>query len=194
MTVTAANGARAAKAAETRRRILDATIEVLLERGYRGTSTLEVQKRAGVSRGALLHHFPSRAELLVATVDYLRRHWVFDFPTPRDESGANTVRDGVEKLWAYFQGPLYVVAVELWQAARSDAELLTAMLPQERATGAFNRQLGKELFPSLTDKPGFDDAYAILLDSIRGAATRSPIRTGGDERLLARWVSFMESL
>ena len=194
MTVTAANGARAAKAAETRRRILDATIEVLLERGYRGTSTLEVQKRAGVSRGALLHHFPSRAELMVATVEHLRRIGVFEFPVASGSPQDNSVRAGVQKLWSYFQGPLYVVAVELWQAARSDKELLAVMLPQERATGEYNRQLGKELFPTLRDKPGFDDAYSILLDSIRGAATRSAIRTGGDERLINRWVTFMESL
>ncbi len=183
--------AMSTKAEETRRRILDATIEVLLERGYRGTSTLEVQKRAGVSRGALLHHFPSRAELMVATVDYLRRRGAFEVPVAET---TKSVRDGVRKLWSYFDGPLYVVVVELWQAARSDEELLAVMLPQERATGEYNRQLGKRLFPTLKDKPGFDDAYAILLDSIRGAATRSAIRTGSDERLINRWVNFMASL
>lgn len=55
------------------------------------------------------------------------------------------------------------------------------------------RQLGKELFPTLKNKEGFDDAYVILLDSIRGATTRSALRTGGDERLINRWVAFMEA-
>src|SRR6185369_684594 len=56
---------------ETRRALLDAAVESLIEVGFARTTTLEVQRRADVSRGALLHHFPSKAELLVAAVDHL---------------------------------------------------------------------------------------------------------------------------
>src|SRR6187402_1697681 len=56
---------------ETRRALLDAAVESLIEVGFARTTTLEVQRRANVSRGALLHHFPSKAELLVAAVDHL---------------------------------------------------------------------------------------------------------------------------
>src|SRR4029078_9745926 len=56
---------------ETRRALLDAAVESLIEGGFARTTTLEVQRRADVSRGALLHHFPSKAELLVAAVDHL---------------------------------------------------------------------------------------------------------------------------
>src|SRR5215831_4759381 len=56
---------------ETRRALLDAAVQSLIEVGFARTTTLEVQRRAEVSRGALLHHFPSKAELLVAAVDHL---------------------------------------------------------------------------------------------------------------------------
>jgi AcrR family transcriptional regulator len=56
---------------EMRRVLLDAAVDSLVEHGFAGTTTLEVQRRAGVSRGALLHHFPSKAELLVATIGHL---------------------------------------------------------------------------------------------------------------------------
>src|SRR5678815_4844104 len=56
---------------ETRRALLDAAVESLIGVGFARTTTLEVQRRADVSRGALLHHFPSKAELLVAAVDHL---------------------------------------------------------------------------------------------------------------------------
>src|SRR5262245_55016337 len=56
---------------ETRRALLDAAVESLIEVGFARTTTLEVQRRADVSRGALLHHFPSKAELLVAAIDHL---------------------------------------------------------------------------------------------------------------------------
>src|SRR6476661_4460498 len=56
---------------ETRRALLDAAVESLIDVGCARTTTLEVQRRANVSRGALLHHFPSKAELMVAAVDHL---------------------------------------------------------------------------------------------------------------------------
>src|SRR6476620_5052805 len=56
---------------ETRRALLDAAVESLIEVGFARTTTLEVQRRAEVSRGALLHHFPSKTELLVAAIDHL---------------------------------------------------------------------------------------------------------------------------
>jgi AcrR family transcriptional regulator len=56
---------------ETRRALLDAAVESLIEVGFARTTTLEVQRRANVSRGALLHHFPSKAELLVAAIAHL---------------------------------------------------------------------------------------------------------------------------
>src|SRR2546422_865240 len=56
---------------ETRRAILDAAVDTLIELGYARTTTLEVQRRAELSRGALLHHFPSKAGLLAATIEHL---------------------------------------------------------------------------------------------------------------------------
>src|SRR6059058_877642 len=57
-------GARARRTADSRALILEAAVACLVEDGYAGASTLAVQARAGVSRGRLLHHFPSRAELV----------------------------------------------------------------------------------------------------------------------------------
>src|SRR4051812_49714822 len=62
---------RSERSADSRLLILDAAVACLVEDGYAGASTLAVQARAGVSRGRLLHHFPSRAELLVAAAQYL---------------------------------------------------------------------------------------------------------------------------
>jgi AcrR family transcriptional regulator len=65
---------QAERTEETRARILDAAVHVLSTRGYAGFRTAEVASQAGVSRGALTHHFPSRDELLVAVVaDVFRR-------------------------------------------------------------------------------------------------------------------------
>src|SRR3954463_7063067 len=68
---TVPGGARARRSADSRALILEAAVACLVEDGYAGASTLAVQARAGVSRGRLLHHFPSRAELLVAAAQPL---------------------------------------------------------------------------------------------------------------------------
>src|SRR5947208_10806802 len=60
------------RSARTRDKLMRATIECLYELGYDRTSTVLVTKRAGVSRGAMLHQFPSKADLMMAASDYIR--------------------------------------------------------------------------------------------------------------------------
>src|SRR3954454_11663977 len=115
-------------------RLLDATLESLVERGYRGTTTLEVQKRADVSRGALLHHFTSRSELILAAVEHLMRERVAAVRQLADEAapqGRRRIEWAVAALWSTFEGPLFSAALELWLAARTDADLRAALVPHE---------------------------------------------------------------
>ena len=55
----------------TQQHVLDSAVEVLIELGYSGASTLKIQQRAGVSRGRLLHQYPHRDALLVAAVQHI---------------------------------------------------------------------------------------------------------------------------
>lgn len=184
------------RSAAMQRRLLDATVAALWEKGYGGTTTLEVQQRAGVSRGALLHHYASRADLMVAAVEHLTRERVAEVlaltksPPPR----SRRVEWAVGVLWGTFEGPLFAAALELWLAARSDAELLAALVPQERVLGQAIRGMAAELFgPTAQDSPRFPDALELLLDAMRGAAARSVLRSdSGDQRLLAHWTTFMK--
>ena len=88
-------GTRSERTADSRLLILDAAVACLVEEGYAGASTLAVQARAGVSRGRLLHHFPSRAQLLVAAAEHLATTQLAEvqlraaasWPTSRDGSG-----------------------------------------------------------------------------------------------------------
>src|SRR5262245_58479594 len=59
------------RSAETRGRLIDATIDLLYSSGYAATTTISVAKRAGVSRGAMMHHFRSRAELLLTVAEHI---------------------------------------------------------------------------------------------------------------------------
>src|SRR5215468_7262921 len=119
---------------ETRRALLDAAVESLIEVGYARTTTLEVQKRADVSRGALLHHFPSKAGLLAATIEHLaemRGRELRALEVRLPNSRAARVSAAVDLLWESFTGPLFYVAMELRAAARTDDELRAALATAE---------------------------------------------------------------
>ncbi|MEO9327047.1 TetR/AcrR family transcriptional regulator [Gordonia aurantiaca] len=126
-TPTPGRRTQAERTAATRARVLDAAVEALVEVGYAGTTTQEVNRRAGVSRGALLHHFPTRESLVVAAVGHLvdrRLEEVLSRPRSDD--------DGLEILIESFSGPLFDAALELWVAARTDVNLRTALIPLEQ--------------------------------------------------------------
>lgn len=116
---------QAERTAETRGKLLDATIQCLIERGYGGTSTTAVCELAGVSRGAQLHHFPTKAQLLAAAIEHLfgARHREFrdSFAQTRDLGQA------FEHLWHIYVGDSLYAWMELLVASRTD-ETLRAQL------------------------------------------------------------------
>ena len=123
----------------TRGRLLDATIESLIEVGYPRTTTIEVGERSGLSRGAQLHHFPSKADLLVAAIEHLSSERAKEFETElatRLEESGDPVAAMVDMLWSMFTGPLFWAVLELMVAARTDSELLERLESFERKLGS----------------------------------------------------------
>ena len=106
---------QAERAGEMRARILDAAVQVLVDKGYAGWRTVDVAAQAGVSRGALTHHFPSRDELLVEVVAHVFRK-ATDLGRERagkvhsvDEAIASLLEDSQD----FFFSELFLVAMDL---------------------------------------------------------------------------------
>ncbi|HEX5008408.1 MAG TPA: TetR/AcrR family transcriptional regulator [Hyphomonadaceae bacterium] len=115
----------AERSAITRLKLVEATIQCLHELGYHQTSTVVVTKRAKVSRGAMLHHFPSKADLMMAAMDYIRekrgeahRVHLERFKTEREQ-----FLQLIDVLWEEFQTPTGVARIELMLGSRNDPEL-----------------------------------------------------------------------
>src|SRR3954469_10927661 len=109
---------QAERTATTRAALLAATVDSLVERGYRGTTTQDVARRAGTSYGALLHHFPTKADLLCAAVGHLLEQRVAEFrkamaDLPPDAAKADAA---IDVLWSMFNSPTFVAWHELWVA------------------------------------------------------------------------------
>src|SRR6476619_4278095 len=158
---------------ETRRALLDAAVESLIEMGFARTTTLEVQRRANASRGALLHHFPSKTELLVAAVDHLaemraRELKMLAAQLPDGRARTDAV---LELLWQCFSGTFFQVAMELRTAARTDPELRPVLVTAEKALRDRILAQARFLFgKEVAEHPGLERALDFTLQFMIGAA------------------------
>jgi AcrR family transcriptional regulator len=180
----------------TRNKILDATLDSLIERGYAGTSTPEVCRRARVSRGALLHHFPTREELVICAITHLadRRAGEIRAHAQALARGQEDLDSVLGLMWSAFAGPLFHAALELWVAARSDRQLHAALYPMEQAMGRGMHALWKELFrsaPGLETERGqrLRDLVALTQHLLRGMALQRILQPSDTDRaqLFEQW-------
>jgi AcrR family transcriptional regulator len=169
---------------ETRRALLDAAVESLIEVGFARTTTLEVQRRAQVSRGALLHHFPSKAELLVASVAHLaemraRELKLLSAQLPEGRARTDAV---LGLLWQCFSGTFFQVAMELRTAARTDPELRPVLASAEKILRDGILAQAKTLFgKDVADHPGLERALDLTLQLMIGSAMSAVLHD--DKRL-----------
>lgn len=183
---------------ETRWRIMEATIELLVEQGHAATTTLAVQERAGVSRGGMQHHFPSRNELLVAAVGHLARERLAEIAEQVQNYASEdfTIPDAIRRLWETFKSPHFVAAMELWAMARTNPELRTVLRPAEVEHGHASRRFLAALFgPNLSRHPNFRDVSDHLVGGMRSAIMTKVVRApGSDRRLVQQWITLAEAL
>lgn len=176
---------QADRTARSRELILDATIECLLAEGYAATTTMKVQARAGVTRGRLLHHFPSKRELLTAAVARLGQQRLDRHLEDRtDELSRTLVRKrppaaevgpradwAVTTLWAGLMHSSFFTALELWTAARTDEALAENVRSHEKMVLQRVRDNARELFGSvIASSPMYEHMFTIVFTSMRGMA------------------------
>lgn len=178
------------RSAETQARLIDATLQLLVESGYALTTTAAIAARAGVTRGALNHHFSGKDDLVVRSVQHLLRLWIGEIRQVAAlvRSGGLSLPAFVDRMWELFSGPFFLVTLEHVTAARHNPflrEQLVAVtrefhaaldatwhdafdgagLQQSEVEAAFNATLclmrGMRLQTILRDDPVY---YVRLLD------------------------------
>jgi AcrR family transcriptional regulator len=164
---------QAERTAETRSRLLDATIECLIEQGYVGTTTLAICKRSGVSHGSLQHHFGKRDALLGAALEHVYGR-LRDRVVKRLEAlpvGEPRVEAMVDVMWDGFGAREFKAVLELWIAAANQPDLSWAVWPEARAFDAGNVPLAEQLFPGFAARvPDFEVYVSLLFQALQGMA------------------------
>jgi AcrR family transcriptional regulator len=177
----------------TQQRLLEATIDCLVEHGWSGTTTTVIAERAGVSRGAQLHHYPTKAALVLAAIAHLCERRATEIRAEAAavlaQSAADRVDRVVDMFAASFTGPLFAAALELWVAARTDAQLRRALVPLEARVGRAMHNLAVDLLGADESRPGVRPAVQATLDLLRGLGVANMLGDDSSRRdaILTAW-------
>ena len=167
------SGWQARKSAATRMQILEATLSCFSKLGYFHTTTPAIAEEAGLSRGAMLHHFPSRMDVVRAAVEHLHAKRLKAFRAAVDNlpAGENRAHAALRAHWEQLRHPLYAVFIELYVAARTDPELADILGPAEEAFVRELRATAREVVPEWRDRgPNFDIGYDLVICALQGMA------------------------
>jgi AcrR family transcriptional regulator len=173
---------QAERRAETRAALLDATIESLVTYGYAQTTTGRIAELAGVSRGAQIPYFRTRAELVGAAVAHLAEERAKAVHA-RFAQRPVSVEEALDVLWEEHQGAAFNAALELWVASRTEPELRENLHRIERDVGARIAREAETALGETAHRPGFTDDLIFALATIRGLALLQ-ISNGGSSRAL----------
>lgn len=183
----------------TRARILDAAIDLLVDRGYSALTTVAVQGAAGLSRGALLHHFPTVKELTTALVETLVQRNEVAARAAADRLGPDT--DPVERtltaLYESMTRPPAQAELELWTAARTDGDLAAALKEAERAAGRDLFRVVDDLFGrQIAAHPRYPVVRDLTITMLRGAVAGKLLRTSQNANppVLQEWAHIVRML
>jgi AcrR family transcriptional regulator len=192
------SGVRAAQRDATRQRILQVAVDLLVERGLAATTTVEVQRAGGFSRGALLHHFPTREAMLGATIRTLMER--NETAVRQAEAEASADLDRVERairvLCVSVVRPAFVAELELWAAARTDTALRNVLRREEkRARMELYRVVGEVFGPDLVSAERYPLVASLTVQFLRGLAISDVLRgERSAERLVAGWAEVARAM
>ncbi|MFJ8183596.1 TetR/AcrR family transcriptional regulator [Streptomyces sp. NPDC096105] len=179
----------------TRQRLLEAAVACLAAHGWAGSTVSVVAERAGVSRGAAQHHFPTREDLFTAAVEYVaeERSTALRALFP-DGAAAHDRRAVVAALVGLYTGPLFRAALHLWVAASNEEQLRPRVTELELRVGRDAHRIAVELLGADESRPGVRETVQGFLDMARGLglATLLTDDAARRDRVVAQWADLLD--
>jgi AcrR family transcriptional regulator len=179
---------QAERSAAMRLRLLEATVECLVTYGYAGTTTHRVAELAGVTRGAQIHHFPAKEDLVVAAIEHLaqQRARVTIREVGRIRESPDPAAAVLDFLWEVHQGPIVVATLELWMASRTDPVLAKHVQRVEPVVNGALLAAIEQVLPDRSAQKELRYAVYTAMDALRGILVAGFVDGDGD-RLRKRW-------
>lgn len=192
------SGVREQQKAATRARIMSAAVGCLIDLGVARTTTLEVQRRAEISRGALLHHFPTHTDLMCAAIETIvaRNEQAVAMRLKRKSPSADPVERVIHVLVDSLKEPTFLAEIELWVVSRTDSELRMALVAAERKALRDRKRVLDEIFAPLRAAPAYDVVVNLSLEFVRGLAISGILRSNPESTavLVQQWIWAVQQL
>jgi AcrR family transcriptional regulator len=182
----------------TRQRLLEAAIECIADLGWSGSTVAEVAERAGVSRGAAQHHFPTREDLVTSAVEYVSaqrlkmlRSQAVDMPP-----GPERIRAVLTLVERMYTSPLFRAAVHVWVAACANERLRERVIGLEAQVGRESHRTVQELLGADETRPGVREAVQATLDLGRGLGLANLLTDDSRRRrrVLDQWSTMLSTM
>ena len=180
----------------TRLRLLEAAIASLAELGYQASTVAMIAERAGVSRGAAQHHFPTREDLFTAALEHVSRvraeEMQRDFAALPGRPDTETI---VAVLFTLFSGQLFRAALALWVAAASEPSLRERIVPLEARIGRDIHRLVVDLLDVDESRPGVRETVQATLDLARGLGLANLLTDDSRrrQRIAGQWARMLDA-
>ncbi|MGR8009965.1 TetR/AcrR family transcriptional regulator [Streptomyces hypolithicus] len=177
----------------TRQRLLEAAVSCLAERGWAGSTVSVVAERAGVSRGAAQHHFPTREDLFTAAVEYVAEERSTALRALFPEGAANRAAV-IGALVDLYTGPLFRAALHLWVAASNEDQLSVRVTELESRVGRETHRIAVDLLCADESVPGVRETVQGLLDMARGLGLANLLTDDAPrrDRVVAQWAALLD--
>ena len=195
MSAAPARRTQAERRASTRKALLDATIDVLVDRGYAGLTTTLVCERAGVTRGAQAHYFATKADLVTEALLYLTEEMLGELLTTRIAStGGVRARYAalLDRLWEIFSARRADAHLQLFVAARTDDELRRHLVAFDRRIARTLTDAAERVTPDLVRRDDFKPLMNTALATIRGLRLLRAVTS--ERQVRAKWPDAREHL
>jgi AcrR family transcriptional regulator len=164
------------RSAHTRQLLIRAAVQILQELGYSYLTISRVADRAGLTNGAMQHHFASREELVVAIIDAV--YPVLEIPfadlKPQNRTLEERVGACVDLLWQIYSRPEYLVVWDIAFGTRGDAHLSARLKAYQRDV---SKRIRKQLTATFADvglsERDTEQIFSTILSCLRGFALQS---------------------
>ncbi len=181
----------------TRQRLLEAAITCLAELGWTASTVTVVAERAGVSRGAAQHHFPTREALFTAALEHVAQVRGEEMRRQLTEHGGGRpdTEQVVEVVFTLFTGTLFRAALALWTAAAAEPQLREQIIPLEARIGREMHRIVVDLLGVDEDVPGTRETVQATLDLARGLGLANLLTDDSRRRagIARQWAHILDA-
>jgi AcrR family transcriptional regulator len=139
------------RSAQARAKLIESAIAVICKNSFANTTTQQIAAHAGMTRGAIQHHFSERAELYASILEEVEQQWVQSFSDAVADSEASIearidhLMDGV---WGVASSPAYRATLDICMNSRADPKLQSRVEKNIQKSGALFREYWIKSFSS----------------------------------------------